>query len=265
MHRARGTGSRARAEAAGPAAARARSVQRRATSPARPWHPAAPHAAAARARQHRRRRVRIHPGRRECLPERLGRSCLAVAGEGEAVLGTTGVDHLARDHLEVALRPVPAAHVAAIKPDHDRAGWLRCGELRIRGGALRNDVLAHAQRPVLDRASVLRPTDRQQLGQEGRDLAERRQCRKRGGHGGQFRGRTRAEIEGCEALRLARTAAGADEQPSDPDRHVGRTGSGTSRGRGPCCPVDVHRRRTGDAVRPPRPPALRPSRPGAPL
>ena len=33
------------------------------------------------------------------------------------MLSTPGVDHLARDHLEVALRPVPAAHVATIKPD----------------------------------------------------------------------------------------------------------------------------------------------------
>jgi hypothetical protein len=53
--------------------------------------------------QHRRRRVRPHPGRGERLPERLGRGRRAVAGEGEAVLGALGVDHLARDHLEVAL------------------------------------------------------------------------------------------------------------------------------------------------------------------
>jgi hypothetical protein len=34
-----------------------------------------------------------------------------VAGEGEAVLAAIGVDHLARDHLEMALLPpVPAVH-----------------------------------------------------------------------------------------------------------------------------------------------------------
>ena len=38
-------------------------------------------------------------------------------------------------------------------------------------------------------------------------------------------GRTRAEIEGGEALRLARAVAGADEQPSDPDRHVAEQGA----------------------------------------
>src|SRR4051794_39341978 len=78
------------------------------------------------------------------------------------------------------------------------------GALRGPGGALLHDVLADPQRPVPDRAGVLRPADRQQLGQEGRDLAERRQGRELGGHVGQFRRRTRAEIEGSEALRLAR-------------------------------------------------------------
>src|SRR6185295_12697903 len=81
------------------------------------------------------------------------------------------------------------------------------------------------QRPVPDRAGVLRPADRQQLGQEGRDLAEGRQGRELGGHVSQFRGRTRAEVEGSEALRLARAVAGADEQPPDPDRHVAEQGA----------------------------------------
>src|SRR3954468_21207379 len=44
--------------------------------------------------------------------ERLGCGRLAVTGEGEAVLGAPGVDHLARDHLEVAPRPVPAASIS---------------------------------------------------------------------------------------------------------------------------------------------------------
>ena len=46
--------------------------------------------------KHRRRRVSVHPGRGERLLERFGRGRLAVAGEGEAVLGAIGVDHLAR-------------------------------------------------------------------------------------------------------------------------------------------------------------------------
>src|SRR3954469_9790539 len=76
--------------------------------------------------QHGRRCVRTHPDRGKRLPERLGCGRLAVAGEGEAVLGAPGVDHLARDHLEVALRPVPAAYVTAIQPNHDGAVRRRC-------------------------------------------------------------------------------------------------------------------------------------------
>src|SRR3954454_6642489 len=34
-----------------------------------------------------------------------------------------------------------------------------------------------------------------------------------------------SEIEGSEALRLARAVAGADEQPSDPDRHIAEQGA----------------------------------------
>src|SRR5271165_4076381 len=73
--------------------------------------------------QHRRRRVRVHASRTERLRERFGRDRLAVAGEGEAVPGAIGVDHLACDYLEMALLlPVPAAHVAAVKPNHDGVG-----------------------------------------------------------------------------------------------------------------------------------------------
>ena len=67
---------------------------------------------------------------------------VGLTGEGEAVLGALGVDDLARNHLEVALRPVPAAHVATVEPNHDRAGRRRCGEFRLLGGAKRHDVLA---------------------------------------------------------------------------------------------------------------------------
>jgi len=60
--------------------------------------------------QHRRRRLRAHARRGERPPERLGRGHLAVADEGETVLGAIGMDHLTRDHLEAApLAPVPVA------------------------------------------------------------------------------------------------------------------------------------------------------------
>jgi hypothetical protein len=66
----------------------------------------------------------VTAGRAERLRERFGRRRLAVAGEGEAMLRAIGVNHLARDHLEMALLPaVPAAHIAALKPNYDR-GWL---------------------------------------------------------------------------------------------------------------------------------------------
>ena len=62
------------------------------------------------------RRIRIHARCGERLLERRGRSRLAVADEGEAVLDAMSIDHLARDHLEVALfPPVPAAHTQAEK------------------------------------------------------------------------------------------------------------------------------------------------------
>jgi len=68
--------------------------------------------------QHRRRRLRAHTRRGERPPERLGRGHLAVADEGETVLGAIGTDHLARDHLEAApLALVPVAHIAAVQPD----------------------------------------------------------------------------------------------------------------------------------------------------
>ena len=78
-----------------------------------------------------------------------------------------------------------------------------------------------------------------------------RQGRKFGGHVGQFRGRTRTEIESREALRLTRALTGADEQPSDPDRHVAEQGAEccgiialagqrTSTGNAPATPLAHH-------------------------
>ena len=153
--------------------------------------------------QHRRRRVGVHPGRGERLRERVGRDRLAVAGESEAGLAAIGVDHLARDHLEMALLlPVPAADVAAIKSNHHRplAASRSASPSRWRAA---HDGLAHPQRPVSDCARVLRPADRQQLRQQDRNLAERRQRRISRRDVGQFWcHRIMAEIEDAEALRL---------------------------------------------------------------
>jgi len=91
-----------------------------------------------------------------------------------------------------------------------------------------DDILAHAQRPVPDRARVLRPTYRQQLGQHGRDLAKGQQRRIPGRHVGQLRcDRILAKVQCGKALRPALThiLTGADEQPADPDRHVAEQGA----------------------------------------
>jgi hypothetical protein len=73
---------------------------------------------------------------------------------------------------------------------------------------------------------VPRPAERQQLGQESRDLAERRECGIPGRDMGQLGcDRALAEVDGGDALRLGRAPAGADEQPSDPHRHVAERGA----------------------------------------
>ena len=137
------------------------------------------------------------------------------------MLHASGVDHLARDHLEVALLlAVSAAHVAAVEPDHDGAGRLRHRSLRGPGGVWLHDRLADPPRPVPHRAGVPRPAERQQLGQERGDLAEWCEGGVLGRHVGQLGGHgTSAEVEGGEALRLTRAPAGADQPPPDPDRH----------------------------------------------
>ena len=73
--------------------------------------------------QHRRRRVRRHAGHCERLLERVGGDRGAVARESEAGLAALSVDHLAGDHLKMPLvLPVPAADIAAIKPNNDGFG-----------------------------------------------------------------------------------------------------------------------------------------------
>jgi hypothetical protein len=110
------------------------------------------------------------------------------------------------------LLAVPTAHVDAIKSDHHSAARRRRGPLRRLGGALAHDLFTHPPRPVSDRARVLRPADRQQLGQQDRDLAERRQCRISGRDVGQlWCDRIMAEIQHAEALRLTLDLAGTGE------------------------------------------------------
>jgi hypothetical protein len=164
----------------------------------------------------------MHPGSGEHLRKRFARSGLAIAGKGEAVLGARSIDHLARDDLEMAfLLPMPAAHVATIKPDHHRPTWWRRALRRRLGDVLAYDRLAHPPRPVPDRAGILCSTDRQQLRQQARHLAERRQRRIAGGDVGQLRGnRIMAEIQHAEALHIARLLTGTDEQASNPNRHI---------------------------------------------
>jgi len=138
-----------------------------------------------------------------------------------------GMDDLARDHLEmVLLLPVPAAHIAAIKTNHDDAGRLCRRLLRRLAEMLLHDLRADPQRPVPDRARVLRPTHRQQLRQQGRDPAERRQRRIPGCDIGELGcDCILAQVQHREALRLTRALTRADEQTADPDRHVAEQGA----------------------------------------
>ena len=70
------------------------------------------------------------------------------------MLNTICIDDLARDYLEVApLSAMPAADVAAIKPDHDRFSWLR----RVGESRLPHNDLADPPCPVSHRAGVLLP------------------------------------------------------------------------------------------------------------
>ena len=138
------------------------------------------------------------------------------------MLGAIGVDHLARDHLEMALLlSVPTAHVAAVKPHHHSAD-LRCRGLRRHlGGVLAHDFLAYPPCPVPDRARVLRPADRQQLGQQDCNFAERRQRRiSRRDVGQLWCDPIMAEVQYAEALRLNRSLTRTDKQASDPYRHI---------------------------------------------
>jgi hypothetical protein len=122
--------------------------------------------------------------------------------------------------------PVPTADVAAIKPNHDGFGGLRRGRLCSLGGVRLHNILANPQRPVPHRAGVLRPADRKQLGQQGCNLAERRQRGIPGRHVRQFRRLGgRFEVEDSEALCPSRTLTGTDNQALNPNRHVTEQGA----------------------------------------
>ena len=167
-------------------------------------------------------------GHGERLLERGGGNHGAVTREDETGRDAIGVDHRARDHLTMALLlPVPAADVAAIKPNHDKFGWLRRGRFCRPGGMRLHNGLADPQRPVPHRAGVLRPADRQQLRQQDRHLAERRQRGILRRHIRQFSASSRRlEVEDSNALCVARTLAGTGEQAANPSRHVAELSTG---------------------------------------
>ena len=91
---------------------------------------------------------------------------------------------------------VPAADVATIEANNDGFGrLLRCRDIRP------HDGLTAPHGSVAHRARVRRAADRQQLRQQVRDLAKRRQCRVPRCHIGQFGRHGRGlEVEGGEAL-----------------------------------------------------------------
>jgi len=138
------------------------------------------------------------------------------------VLGAIGMNDLARDHLEMAfLLPVPAAYIVAVQPNHDGAGRLCRRLLRRLDEVLLHDLRADARRPVPHRARVLRPTHRQQLRQESRDLAERHQRRVPGCDIGELGcDGIATEVQDRKALRRTRALTRADVLPADAHRHV---------------------------------------------
>jgi hypothetical protein len=82
------------------------------------------------AAQNSRRRVPIYSGHNERLLESVGGDSGPVARESKTRLDAISTDHLARNHLKMALLlPVPTADVAAIKSNHGRFIWLRRGRL----------------------------------------------------------------------------------------------------------------------------------------
>ena len=122
--------------------------------------------------------------------------------------------------------PVPAAHVAAIEPDHDGAGRLRRGRLRSLGRMPLHDL--SPTRIVLLRTvpAFCAPLIGSSSDRRVATLPNGDQRRIPGRHVGQLRrDRVLAEVEGGEALRLARALTGADEQPSDAHRHVAEQGA----------------------------------------
>jgi hypothetical protein len=155
-----------------------------------------------------------------------------LRAKAKAVLGVAGVDHLARDHLEMALLLAePAAHVATVKSDHHSAARRRHGPLRRLGGVLAHDFIAHPLRPVSDGTGVLRPIDRHQLRQQDRNLAERRQRGISGRDVGQLRcDPIMTEILYAEALYLNRSLTRTDKQALDPYRHIAEQRAKRSRG-----------------------------------
>ena len=103
--------------------------------------------------KHRRRRAetdaRAH--------NRVGKfACgIAVAGKGEAMLGSIEIEHLARDYFEIPFgATMPAAQIASIEADHDRRSHRVnvgiCGSL----GTQPRDTLADAAGSIAHCAGI---------------------------------------------------------------------------------------------------------------
>ena len=134
-----------------------------------------------------------------------------------------------------------------------------------RKASQKRDILADARRPDPDRARVLRLTHRQQLGQQARNLAERRQHRIPGCDIGQFGcNGIPTGIQDRKALRPAHTLTSADEPPADPDRHVAGQGANPRLINGPCWPARARKLGNRNSARPAQPPAPAQSQPAAP-
>jgi hypothetical protein len=136
------------------------------------------------------------------------------------VLGASDVDHLARDHLEMALLlAVPAANVATVKPHHHAAALRHHGLRRHLGGVSAHDFLAHPPCPVSGSARILRSAGRRQ----DRNLAERHQRGISSRDVGQlWCDHIMTEIQYAEALHLNRSLTRTDKQAEDPYRHIAK-------------------------------------------
>jgi hypothetical protein len=146
------------------------------------------------------------------------------------VLVAIGIDHLARDHFEVALLPGGAGCARSrrqAQPQPGQPGWLATS--RSASPSRCCVVARRSRRPAAScfgRTRVLCPTHRQQLGQQPRNLAERCQRRIPGGDIGKlWRDRIIAQIQGGKTFHPTLALTRAGQQPSDANRHIAEQGA----------------------------------------